>query len=46
VREAEQELDAARTRTAVNAAPARLQRAKTELKRLEVEPAKRAEASG
>jgi hypothetical protein len=39
LREAEQELDAARTRTAVNAAASKLQRAKSALKRMEAEEA-------
>jgi hypothetical protein len=44
--EAEQELDAARTRTAVGEAPARYQRAKVELKRLEADrPAPKRRAS-
>jgi hypothetical protein len=37
LRQAEQDLDAARTRTAVGEAAARYQRAKAELKRLEAE---------
>jgi hypothetical protein len=39
LREAEQELEAATTRTAVNAAAKKLQRTKAELKQLEAEPA-------
>jgi hypothetical protein len=52
LREAEQELDAARTRTAVNAAASKLQRAKSALKRMQAEqaqpkrPADRGRASG
>jgi hypothetical protein len=38
LREAERELEAATTRTAVNAAATTLQRAKAELKQLEMEP--------
>jgi hypothetical protein len=41
LREAEWELNAARTRTAVSAAAKRLQRAKVELKGLETEAAER-----
>jgi hypothetical protein len=41
LREAEAELDAARTRSAVNDVAAKLQRAKAQLKRLEAEQAKR-----
>jgi hypothetical protein len=41
LREAEAELDAARTRSALDAAAKKLQRAKAELKRLEAEPAER-----
>jgi hypothetical protein len=41
LRQAEQELDAARTRTAVGEAASRYQRAKAEVKRLEAEAAKR-----
>jgi hypothetical protein len=38
LQEAEQELDAATTRRAINAAAKKLQRAKRELKRLEAKP--------
>jgi hypothetical protein len=41
IREAEQELEAATTLTAVNAAAKKLQRAKAELKALEVESIER-----
>jgi hypothetical protein len=41
LREAEQELDAARTRTEVNAAAKKFQQAKAALKRLAIESAKR-----
>jgi hypothetical protein len=39
LRQAEQELDAARTRTKVNEAASKLQRAKAEVKRLEIDRA-------
>jgi hypothetical protein len=41
LREAEAELDEAKTRTALDAAAAKLQRAKAELKRLEAEQAEK-----
>jgi hypothetical protein len=41
LQEAERELDAATTRTTLNAAARELQRAKAELKRLDAEPAER-----
>jgi hypothetical protein len=41
LQEAERELDAARTRTAVNAAAKKLHLAKAELKRLEQKPTRR-----
>jgi hypothetical protein len=46
LRDAEAELEAATTRTTVNAAARKLQRAKAELEELEIEPAEMPKRSG